>query len=149
MRKTYLLLISFVLSICTKAANGETFTAKTIEGIDMTFKVLSEDKKTIKVEGADACNGDDWSTYWGAAISEATTGNLTIPQIVTKNGTNYTVTELGMAAFSGCWDLTSVVIPASVTSIGNGAFSNCHNLTSVDIPNSVTYIGRGAFMLCI
>ena len=39
-------------------------------------------------------------------------------------------------------------IPSNVTSIGFGAFSGCENLTSIIIPDSVTTIGSGAFSVC-
>ena len=56
-----------------------------------------------------------------------------------------TVTKISRSAFYNCSGLTSVTIPNSVTSIGNYAFYNCSGLTSVTIPNSVTSIGALAF----
>ena len=55
------------------------------------------------------------------------------------------VASIGSAAFSGCQNLTSIIIPNSVTNIGWTAFSGCKNLTSINIPNSVTSIGEDAF----
>ena len=72
----------------------------------------------------------------------------TIPETVTNNGTTYSVTRIGEAAFKNCSSLTSVTIPNSVTSIGSDAFSGCDALTSVTIPNSVTSIGKFAFVGC-
>ena len=71
-----------------------------------------------------------------------------IPEKVTHDGTEYSVTSIGDNAFEGCTDLVSVNIPNSVTSIGMYAFSGCTGLTSVDIPNSVTSIGDYAFYKC-
>lgn len=45
------------------------------------------------------------------------------------------VTSIGDCAFSGCDNLTSVVIPDSLTSIGNSAFKYCSSLTSVMFEN--------------
>ena len=72
----------------------------------------------------------------------------TIPETVTYDGTTYSVTRIGEAAFNRCSSLTSVTIPNSVTSIGSDAFSGCFSLTSITIPNSVTSIGSFAFNGC-
>ena len=74
--------------------------------------------------------------------------SVTIPQNVTYNGTNYSVTSIGEYTFSYCCSLTSVTIGNSVTSIGENAFRQCSSLTSVTIGNSVTSIGNSAFSGC-
>lgn len=51
-------------------------------------------------------------------------------------------------AFYKCSNLTSITLPGSLTSIGRDAFSNCSSLTSITIPNSVTSIGERAFWEC-
>ena len=73
--------------------------------------------------------------------------SASIPEMVTYNGTSYSVTSIGDKAFFNCTSLTSITIPNSVTSIGNGAFCNS-SLTSITIPNSVTSIGDWAFTEC-
>ena len=75
-------------------------------------------------------------------------GKMTIPDVVTNDGSSYKVTGIGDNAFNGCTGLTSVEIPNSVTSIGECAFYRCTGLTSVEIPNSVTSIGDNAFSGC-
>ncbi len=60
----------------------------------------------------------------------------------------YSVTSIGMFAFSECSGLTTVTIPESVTSIGDYAFYWCSDLTSVEISNSVSSIGNNAFYQC-
>ncbi len=76
-----------------------------------------------------------------------------IPETVSYEGTTYSVTAIGEAAFGGIFartSLISVTIPNSVTSIGEQAFYGCSSLTSVSIPNSVTSIsiGEAAFYDC-
>ena len=69
--------------------------------------------------------------------------DLVIPDIVTNNGIDYSVTTIGSSAFYEN-ELKNVSIPNSVTTIGAGAFGD-NQLTSVSIPNNVTTIGSGAF----
>lgn len=75
-------------------------------------------------------------------------GTFSIPEKITIQDKNYTVTSIGNEAFYESTGLTSVVIPNSVTSIGDLAFGNCTRLSSVEIPNSVVSIGTGAFYGC-
>ena len=76
------------------------------------------------------------------------TGIVVIPEKVTYESNEYSVTHIGYKAFYNCSGLTSVTIPNSVTGIGRQAFYNCSGLTSITIPNNVTGIGNHAFCLC-
>ncbi len=76
------------------------------------------------------------------------TGDVVIPEKVTYEGSDYSVTSIGHYAFCGCPNLTSVTIPNSVTSIVAQAFYQSRNLNSVTIGNSVTSMGPGAFEEC-
>lgn len=73
---------------------------------------------------------------------------LTIPDKVTSEGVEYSVTSIRNSAFHGCDVLTSVIIPNSVTAIEGFAFSGCSSLASVNIPISVKTIGEYAFENC-
>lgn len=59
-------------------------------------------------------------------------GDVIIPPTVTFSGTTYSVTSIEGYAFSGCSDLTSITIPASVTSIASWAFSEAPNFTKAE-----------------
>ena len=48
-------------------ADGDEFTAKTIEGIDMTFKVISEADKTCQV--GTCTDESNWTGYTPRAIT--------------------------------------------------------------------------------
>ena len=74
------------------------------------------------------------------------TGDIVIPEKITVDGVDYSVTSIGYEAFKNCSALTSIKMP-SVTSIDYGAFRECPILTAVDMP-SVTRIEAYAFSYC-
>ena len=74
-------------------------------------------------------------------------GSVSVPETVTNNGTEYSVTKIGEYAFQGS-AVTSVYMPESITSIGTSAFSGCQNLESVALPESLTTLGYSAFKAC-
>ena len=77
------------------------------------------------------------------------TGDLIIPESVSYEGHNYTVTTIGESAFLYCFYLTNLSIPNSVTTIEASAFAYCQSFTGdLVIPNSVTTVGYGAFQYC-
>ena len=51
--------------------------------------------------------------------------------------------------FSGCENLSSVEIPASLTHIGDSAFERCVSLCSIVIPDGVNFVGKSAFISCV
>ena len=132
MKKFLIIILAFIPQILW-CADGDVFSANTTEGVEMTFKVISENNKTCQV-------GDGNNT----AIDKSYSGAVTIPSQI--NG--YTITSIGYVAFYGCSGLTSISIPNSVTSIGNYAFFGCSGLTSITIPNGVTSIGNNTFFDC-
>jgi len=71
-------------------------------------------------------------------------GDVSIPSEI--NGLPVISIENG--AFSGCANLTSIIIPDSVTSYLNSTFSDCSGLTNVTIGSGVTEIGWMAFGFC-
>jgi hypothetical protein len=75
-------------------------------------------------------------------------GDVTIPESVTNDGTRYPVLKIGAYAFNNCTELTSVNMPASINEIGDHAFENCSALSNVTIPYAVTLIGPSAFKDC-
>ena len=74
-------------------------------------------------------------------------GSVSIPETVTNNGTEYSVTTIGEYAFQGS-AVTSVSMPECITSIEYDAFSECQNLESVTLPESLTTLGYSAFANC-
>ena len=124
----------FVALVATTALWAEDFS---VDGI--YYQIIADKTNEVWV----TFRGSDWNSY-----TNEYSGSVTIPSVVTYNGTTYSVTTIGRAAFYNCSKLTSVTIPNSVTQIGGSAFESCSGLTSVTIPNSVTLIGNSAFKRC-
>ncbi len=57
------------------------------------------------------------------------------------------VIELERSAFSGCSEMTSIVLK-NVGKIGKSCFSGCTSLRSVYVPDHVSYVGEWAFAHC-
>ena len=83
-----------------------------------------------------------------STVNSTNVTDVTIPEKVTYNNKEYTVTAIGQSAFDRCTNLKNVTIPNTVTDIENGAFQLCSSLTSITIPDGVTTIGDWAFNYC-
>ena len=120
-------------------AHAHDFEAQNSDGAKIYYDITSSTDKTVSV------------TYQGSSSTENVeySGEITIPETVTYNGTIYSVTSIDSYAFSTCSGLTSVEIPNSIIHIGEEAFINCVGLSSITIPNSITSIGNYAFYNCI
>ena len=131
MKKTLLLLVALITATIA-------FAKTEINGI---YYNLNDETKTAEVTY-------QYQYYWDEENNYSGVTSITIPEKITYNATEYSVTSIGSSAFSYCSSLTSISIPNSVTSIGSFAFISCESLTSITIPNSVTSIGNNAFNNC-
>lgn len=133
MKRPTILLIAIFISLVSMAE-------KRFQIGNFCYQIISETDKTV------------------AVFSCATTAtDITIPEKVSDNGSEYSVTTIGIpdfitaieeSGFDKCENLQSVSIPPSVTKIEEGAFWGCKTLKSVHIPRSVTSISVGAFSDC-
>lgn len=76
------------------------------------------------------------------------TPEISVPSAVSDGAAAYTVTAVGVSAFSGCNFLTTLTLPQTVTSIDANAFYNCTSLASVSWPENLVTIGENAFYGC-
>lgn len=125
--------------IAAWCADGDKFTAETVEGVQLSYIVISEEAKTAKV-GALSSFGEATQ-----AISLNVQTAVTIPE--KANG--YTVVEIAVNAFFGC-SLGIVNIPKTVKVIGAKSFLNCSKLFEVNLPETseLESIGEEAFCSC-
>ena len=119
--KIVLLMTALLLTVLgVRAADGDTFTAATVEGVTITYKIINENAKTCQV-------GDGTTKFMiscGSHIPFSTSGILTIPQ--TANG--YKVITIGEYAFYYCTNLTNVVLPEGLQNIKDAAFLECSSI---------------------
>ena len=118
-----LALLLFVLPFCAIAEN------LTIYYNGLNYDINTETKQAVVGQNRSA------------------TGNITIPATIKYDGETYSVTEVGIAAFSSS-SIKSVKIEDGVSLIGYSAFSSCSALESVDIPDSIVDIAQYAFNSC-
>ena len=116
MRKFYLLLLALPTLANVSAAVKDTF-----EIGDLTYTVLTESGTT--------------GTVSVKATSTEITGKVIIPERVSNNGKDYTVTQVADKAFWHCAQMTSVKIPESVNYVGSFGFNDCASLDSLVFPN--------------
>jgi hypothetical protein len=109
--------------------DGDTFTALTPEGVEMTFKVISAYGKTCQV-GTGSIEGP-------RAIDKTYKGPITIP--ATANG--FKVTGIGNFAFYDT-QITSATISEGVENIGRGAFRCYFYLKTLELPSTIKSIGE-------
>lgn len=76
-------------------------------------------------------------------------GQLSIPETVTYQACQYTVTAIGPRACHNCGGLTQVNLPQTIQTIGQGAFYRCLGLEDIQIPDRTQKIGDGAFQGCL
>ncbi|MDD4821101.1 MAG: leucine-rich repeat protein [Bacteroidales bacterium] len=92
--------------------------------------------------------GADNSTVCLSGYIVEPEGDLVIPSNVIYEGKSYPITSIGLRAFGGCTELTSVTISEGIISIGIATFDYCKNLLSIALPSTLINIGIGAFDTC-
>ncbi len=108
---------------------------------DYELIFLDEDPEYVATNQQFISNGDGTCTVKPSRNKEES-GVITIPS-VSPNGDTVT----SVAGFSGCDNMTAIILPETVTSIGNAAFSGCDILERVEAPGAVT-LGNRAFSGC-
>ena len=128
------------------------FTAKSVEGIDVTYHVPSLDTDKCEVY-CDYEEGRDWDPELldyacTPAVSVNASGKLTIPSQVTDSSTgkSYWVTSVSRKAFTLCGNLTEIEFSEGIKSIGE---KTCDHrmwaLEKITLPSSIEELGQQCF----
>lgn len=75
--------------------------------------------------------------------------NVTVPEYVTWDNVDYTVTSVAPRAFARTTYVHSITLPKSIRVIGSDAFYMCTYLKNVVMADGVVEINNGAFESCI
>lgn len=121
-----------LLLLASAIATSLSAAAYSFESAGIYYNITGDN--TVEVTYSDRDN----NTY---------SGSISVPETVTNNGTEYSVTTIGESAFKGS-AVTSVSMPESITSMWQYAFSGCQNLESVALPESLTTLGIRTFGGC-
>lgn len=106
---------------------GDTFTALTAEGVEMTFKIISTEDMTCQVGDGENC-----------CIDRATAGPLTIPSVAE----GFRVTTVGSWALNDCSALTGLTISEGIERLEDNSIEGCYALTAIVLPASVNYLSE-------
>ena len=144
-KRTFLFVIAVVL------ITGSMYAQKTVQIEGRTFIVrCNNDNMTAEICDYDHRVDDrEFPMYKDSRRFKNKLGNkiLNIPKSVVVDGSAYTITSIGRAAFADFCDFQYVIIPNTVNSIGEYAFFRTA-LVEVEIPASVLSIGNRAFGRC-
>jgi hypothetical protein len=135
----HLILIAITFLFSSLETFSQDFVTRLNNGDRLFFHITDTTKKKVEIVRVKALNG--------AKVS-LPSGNLEIPSTVKYKDTTYYVMSIGLDAFAGAEELTSVTMPSSITQIGDRAFSGCPKLKSVVFPSCKPKIGEHAFENC-
>ena len=125
MKKFVLLVMMAIAPSIAWSGVGDEFTVTTQNGVEMTFRIISETEKTCEVYGF------DWRT---PSISVETGGEVYIPD----HANGYLVTGIAQYSFTYCSEMTSISIPATVKTIATMAFSDNLKLSTIIVDEGNT-----------
>ncbi|MEO1254709.1 MAG: leucine-rich repeat protein, partial [Bacteroidota bacterium] len=113
---------SVVVSVMNVIEVGETFTIG-----DLNYKVSSIDPSTAEVMNSPSASGD-----------------IIIPESVSYEMIDFTVTSIGEVAFQLNSAVTGVTLPSTITAIKGRAFFGC-SLSEIDLPEGLTVLSELSF----
>ena len=124
MKKKYLLMVLFVTMLAGQAW------AYDLKYGDLYYNITSE----TTVEVAPQIGGSNNNYDYLPSI-------VVVPDTIVHNSKKYTVTGIGVGAFYGRWNITSITLPNTISIIGGSALKGCNSLNYNEYDNAY-YIGN-------
>jgi hypothetical protein len=92
-------------------------------------------------------NNEIYCSIDGMLLSKDKTELLFVPRKIAKDGIKIpnSVEIIGKSVFSGCNNLSTIILPDSVTTIGAYAFIDCKKLKHVNLPKGLKSVDDRAF----
>lgn len=111
------------------------------------FALMADAQSTAQVDGLNYSLGSDQTASVTGSVSK--TGKVVIPNTITYEGQDYSVTGIAEEAFKGT-KISSVEIAASVKHIGLSAFEECNSMSKVTFEegSQLEAIGSSVFATC-
>lgn len=139
------ILILLLMAFCFLTADAQWFA--TICGTEFRVELNKQNRTATIVDYSYEVDDAEFPFYSSRKLKKPVGRKLVIPDVVTFDGVNYTVTGIGYAAFADFRNIDYVDIPETVLSIGDYAFFHS-SLREVTVPGSVLSIGDRAFARC-
>lgn len=112
-----------------------------VENIYFTYSLNPEG--TAKVYGIMYTKPSDNYYYTAKTLTEAE-----IPSVITYDGTDYTVNEIGAELFYGRGGIKTIILPDSISKIPDYAFADCVDLQKLVIKADVDTVGKTILQKC-
>ena len=121
---------------------------QSLEGWKMFANIVEGEPKETVVGGLKYSYTDYSDVVKVIAGDYSNLDSIAIPGVVTINGKQRIVKEIGGEAFKECSYLKSLVLEDGIEVISGRAFAGCWNLTSIRYPKTLKIIGEEAFQSC-
>ncbi len=154
-----LLFILLAMCLWAPVLKAESYVDNLLHGPQFSvdgfrFEVIDQEKKTVVIGSNKSVETADWGMKAVAHVitdvcrTNEFKGDIVIPEKVTYEGEEYTVTDIAQGMFCGCTELKSVVMPNSITNIHPYAFYDCSGLESVKFSENVKILWPDVFIGC-
>jgi hypothetical protein len=117
-----------------------------------SFNITENDNGSFEQPTEATINNINYALYKDSATvmrqNISISGDITIPEKVTYDNKEYTVSALVNKAFYQCSEIKSIKLPSSITNLSDDCFSQCTKLSSITFPSNIKSLGESCFYCC-